>query len=347
MRVGFALAALAGVVLAALLIVHEGVDAVFRTLAPLGWLMAPVAAFHLVPQLLSAAAWRRAVAPSDRRAFATFLTLRAVREGINNLLPVAQVGGDLVGARLLAACGVPLAAAAASVVVDFTVELFTLGAFILIGLALLALGDHGASADIGALVGTACATVAAILGFAAAQRAGLLSVVDRLLDRLARKSARFQFHDVRGLEGAVRARYRNRVAVTEAAALHLASWLAGTGEIWLALRFMGTPIGLGDALVLESLTHAVRGAAFVVPGALGVQEAGLVVLGALIGIDAQTALALSLVKRAREIAFGAPAILAWQAIEARQLWRGRSRPVRAAAEVLPTLDGTVPPTRRP
>ena len=86
---------------------------------------------------------------------------------------------------------------------------------------------------------------------------------------------------------------------------------------------MGVPIGLGDALVLESLSHAVRSAAFIVPGALGIQEAGLIALGALIGIDAQTALALSLVKRAREIAFGAPALLAWQVLEVGYWWRGR------------------------
>ena len=43
--------------------------------------------------------------------------------------------------------------------------------------------------------------------------------------------------------------------------------------------------------------HAVRGAAFAVPGALGAQEGGLIVLCAIFGVPPDAALALSLVKR--------------------------------------------------
>jgi len=49
-----------------------------------------------------------------------------------------------------------------------------------------------------------------------------------------------------------------------------------------------------------------------------VQEGGFVVVCALFGIDAHTAIALSLAKRVPDVALGLPALLVWQNIEARR-----------------------------
>ncbi|MFZ0498249.1 MAG: hypothetical protein WAU49_02615 [Steroidobacteraceae bacterium] len=48
---------------------------------------------------------------------------------------------------------------------------------------------------------------------------------------------------------------------------------------------------------------------------LGVQEASLIGFGALLGVNAELALALSLAKRMREILFGVPALLSWYWVE--------------------------------
>jgi hypothetical protein len=87
---------------------------------------------------------------------------------------------------------------------------------------------------------------------------------------------------------------------------------------------MGHPIGLAEAVALESLMHALRGVAFMVPWSVGVQEGGYVVVGALFGIGPEAALALSLVKRARDLILGVPALLAWQLVEGRRLAARRS-----------------------
>ncbi len=100
-------------------------------------------------------------------------------------------------------------------------------------------------------------------------------------------------------------------------------WVAGIGEVWLGLYFLGHPVGLADAVMLEALGQAIRGAAFAIPGALGVQEGGFVLLAGLIGLDPQTGLALSLVKRVRELGLGLPGLVAWQWAESR--WVGRVR----------------------
>ena len=71
-------------------------------------------------------------------------------------------------------------------------------------------------------------------------------------------------------------------------------------------------MGLVEAALLESLGRALRTAAFAIPGAVGVQEGGFIVFGALLGLPAGAALSLSLAKRVRELLLGLPGLLAWQ-----------------------------------
>ena len=107
--------------------------------------------------------------------------------------------------------------------------------------------------------------------------------------------------------------------------------MIGSAEVYTALAFMGRPVDWAEALLIESLVHAVRGAAFAVPGALGAQEGGLIVVCALFGIPPDQALALSLVKRAADLALGLPGLLAWQIAEGRRLRATRSREQTATA----------------
>src|SRR6185369_7671691 len=78
---------------------------------------------------------------------------------------------------------------------------------------------------------------------------------------------------------------------------------------------MGYSIDFGDAVLIESLMHAVRGAAFAVPGALGAQEGGLIILCAIFGVPPEAAIALSLVKRLPDLVLGVPGLIAWQVME--------------------------------
>jgi len=67
-----------------------------------------------------------------------------------------------------------------------------------------------------------------------------------------------------------------------------------------------------NALIIESLIQALSSTAFVVPAALGVQEGGFVVIGGLMGLAAETALALALLRRVRDITLFVPALMIWQ-----------------------------------
>ena len=81
------------------------------------------------------------------------------------------------------------------------------------------------------------------------------------------------------------------------------------------LHFFGHDIGIGPALIIESLGQAAKAVGFAVPGAIGVQEGGYVVVCRLLGISPEMAIALSLVKRLREVALGVPGLLLWHRTE--------------------------------
>jgi hypothetical protein len=142
---------------------------------------------------------------------------------------------------------------------------------------------------------------------------------------------------VAALHRAIGAAYGRRARVAASFALHLGCWIAGAGEVWLALRLAGAPLGFGPVLVIEGLLYAIRSVAFAVPNAAGVQEGAYILLGAGFGLAPDMALALSLLKRARDLIIGLPALGAWQLGEAGRLWRRAAG--RPAPAVLPAQTG--------
>jgi hypothetical protein len=161
------------------------------------------------------------------------------------------------------------------------------------------------------------ATAAVLLALLAVQRAGVAGLGSRVLrGRFAALA-----DDPLSLDRTVRRLYRRRRAVLASCGWQLAGWVAGGGEIWLAASYLGYPMGPVDAVALESLSQAISTAAFLIPGALGVQEAGFVGLGALVGMGPEVALALALSRRVRDLVLYGPGLLVWQAVEVRRIRR--------------------------
>lgn len=98
----------------------------------------------------------------------------------------------------------------------------------------------------------------------------------------------------------------------------------------MTLWLMGSAVGPAEAILLESLSLGARSAAFLVPSGWGAQEAALIALAVATGLPAETALALGLVKRAREFSVGLPGLLAWALVERRV--PGAPAPQRPAAQ---------------
>ena len=312
-RGAFGLGLAVGIALFTGIIAWHGFGDVLAALRVAGGGLLVVAAFHLVPLVLDAFGWRALVPSSERPPAAEFVRGRWIGESVNSLLPVLQIGGIIVRAGMLRRRGVRSGPAGASVVVDMTLVALSLVAFSFLGVVIL-VGRIGAG-RLGLVAALGAVLMAGMVGgFFLLQRRGLFGPGARILGRMTDR--------VRGASLGVRAEeldrsigelYADRRALRRSFGWHLAAWLAGAGAVWLALRFLGIPANVPSALILESLVQAVRAAAFAVPGALGVQEGGYLVLGGALGIPPETCLALSLSKRARDLLLGLPGLVAWQA----------------------------------
>jgi putative membrane protein len=287
-----------------------------------GWVVVPAVGLMLGQLWLSAVAWRISVGSGARPRLSRYFRIRWMREAVNGLLPVAQLGGNILGVRLLSQRGVPGAIAAAGTTLDLTIEVVTQFVFTLAGVA--ALGLIGPAAAVPWIAGMLGAMALAVGGFVLAQRVGLLKLVETLAQPLARIFPGLTIEAVRGLHAELMRLHRDVPSLLRAGTLHLLAWVAGVAETWLALWAMGHGSGLLAAFVIESLGMAARSAGFAVPGALGVQEGGFVVVAGLCGVPADAAIALSMVKRVREVAVGIPGLVMWQWAEGRRMLRRRT-----------------------
>ena len=320
MRIAAYIGGLLGLALLVTLVIRADLPAMLHTLTAGGWRLLWLVPYRALFFFLYAAGWLillRPYDPAHRAGLGYLLWVTTVRDAVDRLLPVATVGGAVVGIRLLRWRELAAAPIGASVIVEMVLTMIMVYLFTAIGLILLV-----------EFSGTGQEYHRLLLGFLLSLPVPILTVL------LLRYGSVFErLHGcVRPLLGAgalaegaasldqeLRASARRGWALTRAGTLQFAAFVSGAFEVWFALRLFGHPIGISAALVLESMTQAIRHLAFLVPAALGVQEAGLVLFGHALGISGELALAVSMVKRFREVLCGVPSLVSWQWLEGRRL----------------------------
>jgi putative membrane protein len=297
------------------LLASQSLPAVLATLALAGWGLLLVALFHLLPLALDAAAIHVLFDPGALLrggSWRAALLARWAGESANSVMPAGQIGGPVLMVRDLAQHGMPLPQAAAAITVSTTFQTLAQILFALSGVALLgARASQSALHAIRApLLMTAGVLALCLSGFYLAQRRGLFRALMRSSARLFRNRDWSQLiTHAEAIDQAVQQTHRRTARVAASFLLSAVGWLVGTGEVYLILLLLRSPVGWADAMMLESLGQAIRGAAFAIPGALGVQEGGYLLLAPLAGLSSESALALSLAKRARELLLGVPGLL--------------------------------------
>jgi putative membrane protein len=310
---------LLGLALLIVLVLHTDMPAMWRV-----WQMASAAMLWVVPWRLIyfacyALGWRALLSPFNhgRAGVGYMLWVTTVREGVDRLLPVVNVGGSVVGIRLLRWRGLSAVATSATIITEVVLTLA----------AVCLLGALGTVILLGLRPGGGHHTLIHVL---------LLSlpipVLSFLLLRYGRVFQRLErfLGPLLGLAGADAAArldadlqncLRRVPTLLYVEALEFVALASAAFEIWWGLRLFDHPISVSASIMLEGLSQAARHLAFVVPAGLGVQEGALVLFGHAIGISSELALAVSAVKRMREILCGLPPLVAWQWLEGRQLHR--------------------------
>jgi len=313
LKLGALIGGVLGLGLSAWLLESYGIGRILDLLKVAGWFgILAVTAFHLMQILCSALGWRVIAGPTvPRPGLLAYTMLRWIREAVNNLLPLAQIGGELVVARLLQQRGMKLAPAIAGTVADLTMEMATQILFTLLGLILL-LRSVGESGIAGYVISGLLVAALLVTGLFGALWLGLAAAVEKGLLRLGRSMGWAGTAGVEGLHRALIGCYRAPDRVALAALWHMVSWLLGGVEVCLAVHFLGLDIGIGPGLIIESLGQALKAVGFAVPGALGIQEGGYIVICRVLGLSPEVAIALSLMKRLREILLGGSGLIFWQ-----------------------------------
>ncbi len=314
MRTASRIALVIGIGAMIILIASENARSLLALLSHAGWRLLLLVPFNALPLLLDVLSWRALIFTAS--TVPVLFLIASIRQAINRLLPVANIGGEIVGVRLLARCGVNGAMAAASVIVEIMITLLAQYVFVVLGLACVLRATDTVRPSGGVLLGLGATLPVLVLIIAIVRNGAIFTRIEQWAKRLLGSDPHAP-GAFRGTE--VDAGIEKIFAVPRALfrgfAWQFSSLIAGCAETWLALRWLGHPVGFAEAVALESLTLAARSIFFMMPAALGVQEAGFIGVGHALGLGSDVALALSLAKRMREILYGLPALAVWQRLE--------------------------------
>jgi glycosyltransferase 2 family protein len=314
--------ALLGLALAIYLVAYTGLGPVFSAVAAVGWGgFALLCLYALALFVVLGGAWSVLLPESSLANARIFVWARMVREAATDVLPFSQLGGLVFGARAAILHGVADSWVYSSTIVDVTTEMLAQIIYVALGILILDLRapptSFAQSLIKGLLIGLACAVAAAGF-FLVLQRHGH-RVVEKFTARILPSALR---HTV-AVGTALQSIYRSRARVGASLVLHSVGWVGSAIGAWIAFRLIGLRVDLKSVFALESLVSAIRSTAVFIPHALGAQEAAYTVLSPLFGIGAEFGLAVSVIKRARDLLIGIPIMLIWQAIEGH---KARSRP---------------------
>jgi len=326
-----AVIAIVGGALAVYILKSIGLKPIFLAATAVGWRgFTILCLYQLGLFVLLGTAWHVLLPASCHSRAPVFIWARMVRDATSELLPFSHLGGIVLGARAAISHGVQQPVAFASIVTDVTTEMLAQIAFTAVGIVILTTSTPHNSMTF-PISSTAAFGLATIVlccaAFVAFQRYGR-TLTTKLISRLfraPRQSPNWQQVISRRL-------YRRPAKVGLSVLFHCGGWVASALSTWIALSLMGVHAHIWPVLALESLVCAVRSTAFLVPNGLGVQEVAYAAIAPLFGIGAEMGLAVSVLKRARDVAVGLPILLLWQRSESRNFLAYKSVAARRAGQ---------------
>ena len=296
----FGFLALAGIVW------HIGLASILTTASQLGPLALGIIFLPMVlVYCLEALGWQLTLGEYARRVgFGRLFAIRMAGEAVNVTTPAAYVGGEPLKAYLLKRYEVPMVEGLASVVTAKTAMTIAQVMFILVGV-LLAFWLIGTSEDY--LLATIFSVGLLVFGmvlFVSVQRYGLAMGFLRLMElcRIRLKFLEKRRPQLIELDQTIRHFYTShRRTFYFALATFFIAWLTETLEVYAILYYLGKDVDVLSSISIAALTILIKGGTFFIPGSLGAQEGGYVLLLLSYGYTDVTGITFALVRRLREI----------------------------------------------
>ncbi|MBM3821700.1 MAG: flippase-like domain-containing protein [Verrucomicrobia bacterium] len=277
-----------------------------QLLAKVGWAAPLILVPYFVVYVVDTLGWRWCLPPGMEIPFGRLFRIRWTGESVNQVVPSAYVGGEALKVYLLGRSGVAPDAGACSAVVSKTVQ--SVAQLIFVLSAALA-GFHLLGKDQALLWGVGVVVFLGALGlatFLVVLRQGLFETLLKLATWTGIAVSWMSRHRSRLLEldRSIRefdSRHPGRLF--RSFLFYLAGWLLDTVELLLVASLLGVPVSWSEALVMEAFTGVAKAVGMWIPGSLGVQEAGIVLLGRVTGLPDAFAVSYAVIRRARETVF--------------------------------------------
>ena len=300
---------LLGIALFVWLTLQQDSAKLYQAFLTVGWhgLLYVVAAHLFFPMVFSTQGWR--VLLSHPPSFVLFYRARWIREAAKNLLPLMQLGGDAVGARVLVLGKVSTKDASIITIGDITTEAAALIPFSIVAIVLAVDIANGLNDPdmLQSAIGGGIVLVILTCAFLIMQKLGIFRFIENLL--LSKFDTTIDLHD------SLMTLYGDMRKSLTSTGWHCLGWLAGSLEIWIIFYVMGAPISYSEAILMEGLGQAIKSVTFFVPAGIGVQEGSFILIGSGLGLAPEIALAASLIRRCRHLIIGIPALIYWSRME--------------------------------
>ncbi|CAI4030581.1 Flippase-like domain-containing protein [Nitrospira tepida] len=262
----------------------------------------------LVMYLLEAYGWKLTMgAYAGAVSFPRLLAIRTAGEVVNMTTPTAYIGGEPLKAYLLKRAQVPLVDGLASVVLAKTFMTIAQVLFILLGLvvAFWLLGSEGSSGQmVMASIVSAGVLAFGVAGFVAVQRWGLFTGALGLLRRANLRVAYLEAREskLQELDRTILNFYgQDRRNFLLSTGLYFGGWLAEALEVYVMLVCLGVPVTALASLAIGALSAFIKGGTFFIPGSLGAQDGGNLLLVTAFGYSDVAGITFALLRRFREI----------------------------------------------
>lgn len=291
---------------------HIDARALQRLLAGSSLLIVAIVVPNTITFLLDTVAWSQCFPVGERPSFARVLLVRTGGEALTNTLPGGVVVGEVWKLRALEriAPDTTRDTAIGSLALAKLALASSQIAFVCLGIVLGASSLSKGGGSIGGVLGTLVLFLAfffvpvTLIRRYYRGRAGIAPTApaDDASAWEAAKGKTLGVVYVLADQVATAFRERRR-EVGRAFLLSFTGWVQGAAETYLALVALGVPIGIGEAIAIESLGTIFRMVFFLAPGGVGAQDWGLTALLTLFGVPSpiETGASFALVKRAREV----------------------------------------------
>jgi uncharacterized protein (TIRG00374 family) len=298
-----------GLTVLGLLVWNIGPDKIYEAATRLGPLaLAAILIPSFVMYAIEAYGWKVVLGPSSQSVpFWRLMAIRTAGEVVNMTTPTAYLGGEPLKAYLLKKYNVPIAEGAASVVIAKTTMTLAEVFYILVGIALgfviLGTGNSAGQTVTAALLSVGV-LVCSIAGFVFIQRRGLFASILSLIRKL-RLRIRFlesQEEHLLSIDRTIQDYYsHHQRAFYASIGVYFFGWMAESLEVFIILHFLGGPTSLLSAFSIGALAVFIKGGSFFIPGSLGAQDGGNVLLLQAFGYSDVTGLTFALLRRFREL----------------------------------------------